>query len=438
MPVALTRGPDGPWRARLLWILVLAAAARATLILITPHFTLFGDPTDYQRWAASLATGHGFPSTGIASAGTPSAFRPPAYPLTLAGLYALVGVHPLAGRVLGAALGVLTVGLEAALGRAVAGERVGLWAGAVAAVFPPLVALCGTTVSEALFLPLELALALVLVSLARHPSPVRWSILAGALCAAALLTRAVALVWVVVALVAVGRSIAAGRPRRRSLAGLLAAFVVVMAPWSVRNLDVLHAFVPVTTEGGYTLAGQYNSTVAAPGPDQSVWQIPLIIPDVAARVRPLYARRGGVDEAQLDSALRSIARRYVFAHPGYVLRAAANDTLRMFDLGPGHALQSSIVDRELALPDGWRTADSIAAQAAGVLALLGLAIGVRRRRDLGPWWLWGMPASALLLTVLVVGGTLKRAPLDPFLILLAAITIDAAVAHAKRAHPIGR
>jgi hypothetical protein len=432
VPVALTRGPDdGRWRARLLWILLLAAAARAALILLTPHFALFGDPADYQRWAASLATGHGFPGTGIASPGTPSAFRPPAYPLTLAGVYELVGVHPLAGRLLGAALGVLAVGLVAALGRALAGERVGLWAGLVAAVFPPLVALCGTILSEALFLPLELALALVLVELARRPAALRWSIGAGVLCGLALLTRAVAIVWVVVALVAVARSVASGRPRRTALAGLLAAFVIVMAPWTVRNLAVLDAFVPVSTEGGYTLAGQYNSTVAAPGPLQSVWQIPLIVPDIAARVRPLYARRGGVDEAQLDTALRTIARRYAFAHPGYVLRAAANNTLRLFDLGPGHALQSSIVDRELALPGGWRTADSIAAQALAVLALLGLALGVRRRRGLGPWWLWGIPLSALLVTVLVVGGTLKRAPLDPFLILLAAISIDAAGAHIK-------
>jgi Dolichyl-phosphate-mannose-protein mannosyltransferase len=431
-------GAGGRWHRGLVAILAVAAVARLALIAATPHVALFGDPVDYQRWAASLAGGHGFPVTTIASPGTPSAFRPPGYPLALAAVYALVGVHVTAARVLGAALGVLTVGLEAALARALAGERVGLWAGALAAVFPPLVALCGTVVSEALFLPLELALALVLVGLARRPAAVRWSILAGTLCALALLTRAVALVWVVVALAAVARSVSSGRPRRRSLAGLLVAFVVVMAPWTVRNLNALHAFVPITTEGGYTLAGQYNSTVAAPGPLQSVWQIPLIIPDIAARVHPLYVRRGGVDEAQLDAALRTIARHYAFAHPGYVLRAAANDTLRLFDLGPGHALQSSIVDRELALPAGWPTADSIAAQAAGVLALIGLAIGLRRRRDLGPWWLWGMPVSALLLTVLVVGGTLKRAPLDPFLILLAAVTIDAAVAPAKRARPFSR
>jgi 4-amino-4-deoxy-L-arabinose transferase-like glycosyltransferase len=438
VPVALTRGADGHRPTRLLLILAVAAGARVALILATPHFTLFGDPADYQRWAASLVTGHGFPGTSVASPGTPSAFRPPAYPLALAAVYELVGVHPLAGRVLGAALGVLAVGLEAVLGRALGGERVGLWAGAIAAVFPPLVALCGTDVSEALFVPVELAVALVLLGLARRPGSLRWSLLAGGLCAVALLTRAVAAPWVVVALVAVGCSVASGRARGRAAVGLLAGFAVVMAPWTVRNAEALHAFVPVTTEGGYTLAGQYNSTVAAPGPLQSVWQIPLIVPDIAARLRPLYARSTSVDEAQLDSTLRAIAIDYAVAHPGYVLRATANDTLRLFDLGPGHRLQSSIIDRELALPAGLRGPYSVSGQVLGILALMGLAIGLRRRRGLGPWWLWAMPATALLATVVIVGGTLKRAPLDPYLIVLAALAVDAMVVRAHRAHSIDR
>jgi hypothetical protein len=66
-----------------------------------------------------------------------------------------------------------------------------------------------------------------------------------------------------------------------------------MVPWALRNAEVLHAFVPVTTEGGYTLAGQYNATPAAPEPLQSVWQIPLIVPDVAARLRPCTSGRAG-------------------------------------------------------------------------------------------------------------------------------------------------
>ena len=206
-----------------------------------------------------------------------------------------------------------------------------------------------------------------------------------------------------------------------------------LVPWTARNAHVLHAFVPVSTEGGYTLAGQYNATVAAPGPLQSVRQIPSIIPDVAARLRPLYRRRSGVDEAQLDSALRRIAVDYAVAPPGYVLRAAANDALRLFDLGPGHQLQSSIIDRELALPAALRRAYAISGQVLGVLAFLGLAAALRRRRGRGPLWLWGIPVTALLATVLIVGSTLKRAPLDPFLIVLAALAVDAAVVRAPRA-----
>jgi hypothetical protein len=41
--------------------------------------------------------------------------------------------------------------------------------------------------------------------------------------------------------------------------------------------------------------------------------------------------------------------------------------------------------------------------------------------------------TALLATVVIVGGTLKRAPLDPFLIVLASFAVDAAVARAHRA-----
>ncbi len=296
----------------------------------------------------------------------------------------------------------------------------------------------GTLVSESLFLPLELGLALVLVGHAGQPGhAVRWSAAAGGLCALAILTRAVAVPWVLVAIVAVWVSVPRGALRWRSLAALAAALVVVMLPWTVRNARALHAFVPVSTEGGYTLAGQYNATVAAPGPLQSVWQIPLIVPAVAARIRPLYARLGGVDEAQLDGALRRVAFNYVSAHPGYVVRAAANDALRMVDLGPGHRLQSAIIDRELALPAPLRTPERLCGQLLVVLGLAGLALGARCRR-LGPWWLWGMPLLALLATAVVVGGTLKRAPLDPFLILAAVQTIDAAALWAQRSRHISR
>ncbi|HEY3728530.1 MAG TPA: glycosyltransferase family 39 protein [Solirubrobacteraceae bacterium] len=410
-------------------VLALAAVTRIALIAVTPHIALFGDPADYQRWGASLATGHGFPMTEIASPGTPSAFRPPAYPLALAGLYAVVGVHVLAGRALGAILGVATAGLLAVLGRALWGPRVGLIAGGICAVYPPLVALSGTLVSEALFIPLELGLALALVKVARRPGHAGWAAVAGLLCAATVLTRAVAEVWV---FVAVGVALFAGagsvplRTRAVAATAALAAIVIGLAPWTARNLETFHTLVPITTDGGFVLAGQYNSTVAASGPLQSVWQIPLIIPDVAARVRPLYERPGGVNEAQLDAALRSIALHYVAAHPAYLPTAVANDTLRLLDLGPGHTLQTAIVNRQLAIPPALRLPDSLSAQILAALALLGLIIAVTKR-PLGAPWLWILPATAWLVTVPALGTPLKRAPMDPFLILLAALAIDTAV-----------
>jgi 4-amino-4-deoxy-L-arabinose transferase-like glycosyltransferase len=424
------------WRRGLLLILLAAAAARLAMILVTPHFTFWGDPVDYQRLAASIAGGHGFAPTTIATPGTPSAFRPPAYPFTLGGLYALVGVHPQAARALGALLGVLAVALLAYLGRALWGRRVGLLAGAIGAVFLPLIALNATLVSESLLVPVELGLALSLVRLARRPVQIRWALIAGGLCALAALTRAVADTWLLVAVAAILSSQRGGAGRIRLIAALVVAFALVLAPWTIRNLSAFHALVPVTTEGGFTLAGQYNPQAAAANDFQAVWRVPLLVPSIATRLAPLYRRRGGIDEAQLDSALRGIGLRYVEHDPGYVAVASALNTLRLLDLGPSHTYATAIADRELALPQALQTPANLSAQLLALLALVGVvAAALRRGRvALGPWWLWGLPVLTLVLTVPMVGNPLKRAPLDPFLILLAAVGVSAVASRLCREH----
>ena len=297
--------PVWTWRRGLLLIAAVAGAARLALILASLHFTLFGDPADYERHAHSIAAGHGFPATIVASAGTPSAFRPPGYPYALGALYAVLGQHPQAGRALSALLGVIAVVLLAYLARALWDQRTGLLAGAIAAVFPPLVDLNASLLSEALFVPLELGFALALVALARRPQTLGWALAAGALAALAALTRSVADAWVLVA-VAVAAFAAGVRGRSRWLAGaaVALAFGAALAPWTVRNLERLHAFVPVTTESGFTLAGQYNPQAGADDGYEAVWRLPFEVPQIDAALRPLYRRRGGVDEVQLDAALR--------------------------------------------------------------------------------------------------------------------------------------
>jgi 4-amino-4-deoxy-L-arabinose transferase-like glycosyltransferase len=431
------------WRLGLLAVVVLATAARAAMLLGTLHFTLFGDPEDYQRHAVSIAIGHGFAPTAIASAGTPSAFRPPGYPLTLGGLYAVVGVHPQAGRALSALLGVVTVVLIAYLGRAVWGRRTGLVAGGIAAVFPPLVALNASLLSEALFLPLELAFALTLVMLARHPDRTRWALAAGAACALAALTRAVADAWMLIALAVILTAAVPGARKWRSAAAAIAAFVIVLVPWTIRNAAVLHALVPISTESGYTLAGQYNPVAGADNQYQAVWRDPLEVSSIRAKVVPLYRRPGGVNEAQLDHALRNAGLDYLGAHPGHLPVATGFDTLRLFDLGKSHAFVTALAYREMAIPGSLQDLTTRTAQAITLLALFVVAAAIvprtrtrtRTRIRLGPWWLWAIPVLTLLLTVPVVGNPLKRAALDPFLILLTSAGLAAVASRVSRRRP---
>ena len=44
---------------------------------------------------------------------------------------------------------------------------------------------------------------------------------------------------------------------------LCVAAALTVAPWTIRNYDTFHAFVPVSTQFGSALAGTYNSEAKA-------------------------------------------------------------------------------------------------------------------------------------------------------------------------------
>jgi hypothetical protein len=68
--VTSRRAADLGWRRTLLVIVVLAAVTRVALIVATPHFAPWGDPADYQLHAASIAAGHGYPTSAYPMPGT--------------------------------------------------------------------------------------------------------------------------------------------------------------------------------------------------------------------------------------------------------------------------------------------------------------------------------------------------------------------------------
>src|SRR5205085_2309118 len=121
------------------------------------------DPLDFDNHAVSIAHGHGYPPSGRAPAGGPSAFRPPGFPYFVAGIYAVIGHDPLAAQVVLALLGTAAAGLTGLIATMLWGRRVGVIALGLAALAPPMVVLSTAFVSEALFVPLVLgAVAAVL------------------------------------------------------------------------------------------------------------------------------------------------------------------------------------------------------------------------------------------------------------------------------------
>ncbi len=420
----LCAAPAWTWFAALAG---LALVLRLGLIVATPHFAFINDPRDYESRAASLALGHGYGPTGLASPGTPSAFRPPAYPFLLAAVYAVFGVHPDLGRLVAALLGTVTVLLIARLGSELWDRQIGLAAGGVAAVFPSLIALNGTLLSESLFLPLELITGLVLLRIVRGSGGVGSAVVIGGLCGLAALTRTVGILFLLPALWAFLRSGASTEQRLTRCVVAIASCCAVLAPWAIRNAMVFHAFVPLNTQTGPTLAGEYNNVANGGGSLEAAWRaFPHETPQLANQVAHLYLRRGGVNEVQLDHALTRAAVHYAERHPTYVLVAVALDTLRMFDLGEGHTFVTTYAYTEMNLPDALRVPADLAVLVVLALALIGAvsrASGLIPAAARGAWLVCSVPLLAFLATVPTDGTPRYRTILDPFLVIAATATV---------------
>jgi 4-amino-4-deoxy-L-arabinose transferase-like glycosyltransferase len=415
-----------------LWPLLL----RLAFILATPHFAPNNDPADYDHIARSLASGHGYPPTLLAAPGTPSALRPPGYPLLLAAVYTLGG-HWGAGRVVNALLGALAVLLIYLIATGLWDRRHGLIAGGLAAVFPPLIALNGSLLSEPLFIVLELLFVLVVMRYQNGRRRLLYAGLIGALCGAAALTRSIGLLLPVAGIVGMAAAPDATRSQALgSVTAMLAAMCVVIAPWAIRNADAFHgAFVPVSTQDGITAAGTYNARAATSGPLYAIWRPPYFVPGF----HHLFG--DSIDEAQLDRVLRDDAVSYAAAHPGYALAALGLNTLRLAYIGPHGAAENRQWYYEMDVSRNVRPWASISGGvviAAAVLGVVAALIRARARRRQAArssgrrrLFVWLVPFLMYVSVVPIQGAFRYRAPIDPFLVMLAAY---AAVSLSEYAH----
>ncbi len=411
-------------------IVLLALLIRVVAIAADPGYEPRHDSFDYDRHARSIAAGDGFPESGYVPGGGPSALRAPAYPFVLGAVYAVAGDSVTAGRLLGAILGAVTVLLLYLLVLRIWGARIAALAAALAAVYPPLIALSTELYSENLFIPLLLA-AVIAVLRFRESAGLGWAALAGALAGAAALTRGpgvVALLPLLYGLWMLRPRLSAGALAAPAVAAVCA--LLVIAPWAIRNAVEFGRFVPIATSTGFGLAGTYNDVSRDDPTATAAWRTPAIVPEYA----PLF-RAPDVDEATLDATLRAEATGYMADHPGYVAEAIANNLLRLLYLQGDSVVAYQEVVSQPGIGNRGSAADKLGLAIAAALAVVGIATIVRSRGagapgrgrmasvTAGPTFLWLVPIALILVALPAAGLPRYRVPADPFLLILAAIGV---------------
>ena len=190
--------------------------------------------------------------------------------------------------------------------------------------------------------------------------------------------------------------------------------MLVVAPWTIRNANVLHAFVPVSTETGPTALGTYNAASRRWADCTGCWVLLHLTAE-----RPLALRLNRLTEVQRDNQSRTLALRFAREHPGYVAQVAWGNSLRLLELG-GFA-RTRFTATTIDVPPGAAVVGAIELWIVLAVTVAGLGAGAWRRVPRG---LTALIAFLWLTTVLVQSETPRfRAALDPLLILLAALAV---------------
>jgi len=295
---------------------VSAALAVAVFVLCAclglaagDHFR-YPDEHDYDRLAQGLLSGRGY----VDAEGRPTAYRPPGWPLALAGIYR-VWNHPVAARIANAAAYGLTAWLLAVMASRIVPEG-RVFAPLLVLLYPLGLYTAATLYAQALGTLLLVALLLLLLNSRRRTLA---AAAAGVLLGFLLLTIPAFLL--LIPLLLAGALFPHWRAPANPLgrfALLLVCAAMVVLPWSLRNARVFGQFVPLATNGGVNLL-LGNSEHSRPNAGINV--------DIS-RYR---AQVQGLDEASTDRQLRRFAFEWMAQNPGRAVGLYLRKVLNYFN-----------------------------------------------------------------------------------------------------------
>jgi hypothetical protein len=407
--------------------LILAAAA-AGLILRLAFGLLYWtgkplthDEREYLALGQSLRAGQGLRFPPEHSSGTSPRFdRAPGYPVFLAALGASSDTSeaPARVKVAQAVIGAVVVWMLGLIAIAAAGPRAGAVTAAIAACYPPLVWISAYVLSESLFMPLAFGCVMLLHAARRRADAERTprgggalTVAAGLVAGAAILVRPgmlfflpLAALWLV-------------RRQRWSLAlAFCVSAVMVVSPWTLRNMREHGRFVLVASEGGVTFwTGNHPLAI---GEGDLAANPAIKEAEIAFR-----SAHGNLPAAELEPLYYRDALAYIAGHPGWWLALLAKKAFYTFvPIGPSYTLHSS----------RYLLASVIPYAVLAPLAFIGLATLVRRGGAATPLLLLG---SSVVITGLVFFPQERfRIPvIDPIVIIGASVfLVDRAQRRAAR------
>lgn len=349
----LTPKPTQETRPHTMAILVVALAARLLILWFAiahfPHNWLYSRGIELGTLAQSLVTGQGLSSPFGGSTG-PTALLAPGYPALIACIFRIFGSFTFAAAIavmtMQLLFSVMTVLVIMHVAHRLFGVRAANLAGAFWAVSLPLLwmpTIFWETCLSTLILVSMIALAL---RCARRPSSILWALM-GAYCGLAALVNP-ALLPALLAILG-WTAWQTRKTLRYSPILALLVFVLIFAPWPIRNARVLHAFIPLRSTVGFELwVG--NRPGATGFLDES--QFPIF----NKRELDSYIAKGEVVYMRDKSAL---AKTYIRTHPGEFLRLSTVRFIR-FWTGTGSTDGSvifaiyAVLTTSLGLIGSWR------------------------------------------------------------------------------------
>ncbi|MHB8319652.1 MAG: hypothetical protein ACYDEP_10575 [Acidimicrobiales bacterium] len=404
-------------RRRRFWISLVAIALIALIVRVLYaalwgwHLTnAFNDVFFYRGVAHSLAQGMGFQNTYLIN---PSA-HPPMFPIVLSLTYfAKLSTYG-EQLIFVAVIETVTVVVVGLVGAQIQGERVGLLAAAIGAIYPGFWLPGSQVMSEPLAMLVVAVLTAVTYAFVRRPTTIR-AVGIGVLCAVAALTRSelILLVPLVAWPIIWFRRTIATPTRLRMIAIATVAALFVVTPWTAFISAVHRKPELLSTQMGATLAWS-NCMYTYSGPLVGYWS--------GACIAPAYGQ-----PFPGNAALTSQAESYAFSHiSGWPFVIFAREGRVWGFYRPAQQAQLNHNN------DHWNLG---VAQAETWCLYLVIAFGVvgtvalrRRRVPLSP--LLGVVLLVVITVGLFYGDPRFRASSEVALVLLAAVGLDTVAAAA--------